>query len=294
MNKILKKLSLFHYNIGFFDYNPEKLSQGECSVAWLRHPYKDRFFADPFILSVDDDEIKVLVEDFEYRRWKGCISLLVVDRKDYHLKRKKTLLDLDTHLSFPFILRKPEGIYVIPENSESGRLTAWKYDLNTETLSKISVLTDMAVIDPVVRKIGEHYYLYGSIKGKNENGALYQWESMEELSGYRLMREEPVKQGKEDAWRGGNFFMMDGQLYAATQCCTHSYGEALTICKVNVMDNTLLEETPVVSLYPQKPYTEGLHTLNISEGLCVVDGLTYLFRPVEKIKRMLCFRGINI
>ena len=73
MNKILKKLSLFHYNIGFFDYNPENLSQGECSVAWLRHPYKDRFFADPFILSVDDDEIKVLVEDFEYRRWKGCI-----------------------------------------------------------------------------------------------------------------------------------------------------------------------------------------------------------------------------
>ena len=68
----------------------------------------------------------------------------------------------------------------------------------------------------------------------------------------------------------------------------------MTICKVNVMDNTLLEETPVVSLYPQKPYTEGLHTLNISEGLCVVDGLTYLFRPVEKIKRMLCFRGINI
>lgn len=63
----------------------------------------------------------------------------------------------------------------------------------------------MAVIDPVVRKIGEHYYLYGSIKGKNENGALYQWESMEELSGYRLMREEPVKQGKEDARRGGNF-----------------------------------------------------------------------------------------
>ena len=288
MNKILKKLSLFNYNIGFFDYDSKKLLRGECSVAWLRHPYTDRFFADPFILSVDEDEIKVLVEDFEYSSWKGCISLLVIDRRDYHLKRKKTLLDLDTHLSFPFILREPEGIYVIPENSESGRLTAWRYDPNREILSMASVLTDMAVIDPVVRKIGERYYLLGSIKGKNENGALYQWKSMEGISGYRLIQQKPIKLGKEDTRRGGDFFVMDGQLYAVTQCCTHSYGEALTICRVNAMDNALLDETPIVSLFPRKPYMEGLHTLNMHKGLCVVDGLTYLFRPIKKIKRMLC------
>lgn len=287
MNRILKKFSLFHYNIGFFPFEEERLLQGNIEIQWMKHSYKDRFFADPFILSVSNTEIMVLVEDFEYGRWKGNISLLVVDRKDYSLKRKKTLLDLETHLSFPFITRQGSEIYVIPENSAAGRLTAWRYDEKEECLQNISVLTEMPVIDPVIYVSNDHYFLFGSLRCQQENAMLYQWESDNLLSDYRLLSERPVKEGKKATRRGGDFFSIKGQLYAAAQCCEHHYGEALNICMVNFLDKGILKEEIVYSLHPTERFPYGLHTLNIHDNMCVVDGLTFLFRPLEKMKVMI-------
>lgn len=287
MNSFIQKLSFFHYNIGFFDLETDSLLQGKADIHWMKHDYKDRFFADPFILSVEEAEIKVLVEEFEYRRWKGNISLLVVNRKDFSLKRKKTLIELKTHLSFPFIMRNGLNVYIIPENSASGRLTAWKYDVVNEAVEKESILTEMPVIDPLVYRCDNKFLLLGSLRGKNENGEIYQWESNEMLTGYKLVQPDAIKSDIRSSRRGGDFFRIEGQLYAATQCCEHSYGEALNICKVNGLEKELLKETVVATLRPPKEYPYGLHTLNMCNNVCVVDGLTYLFRPIQKIKTII-------
>lgn len=44
------------WNIGFCYYTPEKLMDKKelPNIQWMRHPYKDRFFADPFILKITD------------------------------------------------------------------------------------------------------------------------------------------------------------------------------------------------------------------------------------------------
>lgn len=284
MNTFLKKFSLFHYNIGFFPFNTESLLKGSVKVRWMKHDYKDCFFADPFILSVSENEIKVLVEDFPYNEWKGNISLLVVDKESFTLKRKKTLLQLETHLSFPFILRDGKHVYVVPENSASGKLIAYQYKNVDEKLERVTVLTEMPVIDPVIVRTDKGCRLYGSIRGKNENGALYEWESDRLLGSYQLVTDAPVKIGNNSSRRAGDFFLVEKQLYAATQCCEHSYGEAMNICRVDSMERCKLCETIVSTIVPQKEYSDGLHTLNIHQGICVVDGLTYLFRPIEKIK----------
>jgi hypothetical protein len=164
---------------------------------------------------------------------------------------------------------------------------AWEYDDRKEELNKLSVLVEMPVIDPVILKADNKCYLFGSLKGKDENGALYQWESDKLLSTYTLIQASPVKTGKGNTRRGGSFFMMAGSMYAATQSCVRSYGEHLNICKVDALSRNILKEEVVSSLLPQRPYTEGLHTLNIHDGVCVVDGLRFLFRPWEKMRKSL-------
>ena len=96
-----KKLGIFHWNIGFIESSIDDIINNisfQPVIHWLKHPYHDRFFADPFILKVTDEKIEVLVEEFFYAKWKGEISLLTISRRDYRLIHRKTLLKLDTHL----------------------------------------------------------------------------------------------------------------------------------------------------------------------------------------------------
>lgn len=282
MNTFIKKFGYFHYNIGFFDFQKEILA-GNITINWMKHQYKDRFFADPFILDVTPNEIKVLVEEFLYDRWKGNISLLTIDRNSYQLKKTKTLLDLETHLSFPFIFRTEKAVYVIPENSASGCLKSYRYNEEMEELYFESTLLDQSVIDPVIIQKEDHYILFGSQKDKNENSDLYVWQSEELLKGYISICNTPIKSNSSCARRGGDFFSLNGKLYSATQCCERSYGEALNICKVTRLSKKELTEEIVATLYPDKNHKEGLHTFNHYKEVCVVDGLTYLFRPLQKI-----------
>ena len=96
-------------------------------VDWVKMP-KDRWFADPFVLDVKDDEILLLVEDYGYEKRKGIISLLHIDRISMEITARKELLELPTHLSFPAIWRKEGHVYVYPESARSGRLDLYEYD----------------------------------------------------------------------------------------------------------------------------------------------------------------------
>lgn len=285
--RIIKKSCLFHYNIGFFDFDEADAFHSQVHINWVKHSCKDVFFADPFILDVTKELIKVLVEEFPYKEWKGRISLLTIARDDYELKSKKTLLELDTHLSFPFIYRTGTNVYVIPENSASGRLNAYRYDKETESLHFESTLVEQPVIDPVIVRQDNYYILFGTLRGGGENSDLFSWQSKNLLKGYALANNAPVKSDKGSGRRGGDFFFLNNELYSATQSCVESYGEALNICKVEELSENKLTEKVMKTLYPDKQYPEGLHTLNTHGGICVVDGLTYLFRPWKKIKVLL-------
>lgn len=283
MNTLLKKFSLFHYNIGIFDYDPASLLQGKINIHWMKHPYKDRFFADPFILDVTDNEIKILVEEFPYKEWKGKISLLTIGRSDYKLKSKKILLELDTHLSFPFIYRTKTDIFVIPENSASGQLNAYRYVAKNESLRFEGALLEQPVIDPIIIHQDNHYLLFGTLHDKQENKNLYSWQSEEPLRGYIPTSNIPIKSDNSCGRRGGDFFSLNNELYSATQSCINNYGEALNICKVTDLSNMTLKEEVISTIYPNIPYANGLHTFNHYKDVGVVDGLTFLFNPIQKL-----------
>ena len=108
---IKEYLTATKYNIGFLDNKLKDIIQGaDISVNWMKHSYKDRWFADPFILYITDEYYIVLAEEWYDPINKGRISKLVVDRHDFKLKEIKTILELDNHLSFPFIQREKDTI----------------------------------------------------------------------------------------------------------------------------------------------------------------------------------------
>ena len=104
---VQKKLRSFadrYYNVGFVENSLDGILNGEkLNVTYVKHSYKDHWFADPFILKVSDNQIDVLVEDYCLSLDRGRISLLRVDRQSYELKELIPILTLPTHLSYPAI-----------------------------------------------------------------------------------------------------------------------------------------------------------------------------------------------
>ena len=92
------------WNIGFIYESLDKILLGApISIKVVKHNYKDGWFADPFILDVDENYICLLVEELYYPTGKGRISKLTIQRKNNRLLKVEPILQLSSHLSFPAI-----------------------------------------------------------------------------------------------------------------------------------------------------------------------------------------------
>ena len=149
MLSIINKFKILTYNVGFVKKSiSEIISDGfkKNEIVWLKHNYKDRFFADPFMIKIDDKYYYLLVEEYIFWEEKGKIVLLTVDKTDFQLKERKLILEEDYHLSFPFC--KLGCNYFIPE-SINGDGT-YKYYLNDDfNIVKKEKICDEGLIDAI-------------------------------------------------------------------------------------------------------------------------------------------------
>lgn len=104
------------------------MSDSPLKIDVVRNPYKDRWFADPFVLDVTDTKIMLLVEELRYSHPVGRIAKLTIDRKSMAIEKMDIILECPKHLSFPNIFRKGGKVYVYPENCQSGALNIYEYD----------------------------------------------------------------------------------------------------------------------------------------------------------------------
>lgn len=264
----LRKLILQQWNIGFTETPLQDILAGEpIQYRWMKHNYEKRWFADPFLLDVTEEDYVVLAEDFEDDRGYAVISKLVVDKKTLELKYVKQLLDRGTHLSFPIFIKKGEDVIVYPENSQSGELNLYKYDRENEKLVKLETLMKASLTDAVMVNYEGEQLMFAT-KLPNPNGN--QLNVYVKKNGQYALKDIVEVEGRT-ARMGGNFFWMDGMLYRPAQDNNECYGGALILQKVVVKDGKWLFEDVRRLTSPHPQYTTGFHTFNICKGTVVVD-----------------------
>lgn len=287
---IFNRICYHTWNIGFIENDiPSVILGGETKVRvkWVKHKYKDRFFADPFILSIDDRVIKVLVEDYPYYNKVGQISLLTVDRKTYELIDRKEILKQPFHMSYPFIQRLDSGdFWVAPEASMSGKLYRYTMNSVSETLENQTLLLDEPALDSTIIEYKGKYWLFCTKRGMASNRDLYIYYSDMPEGPWTPHKCNPVLSDAKTARPAGYMINIDGAIYRVTQKCDKHYGEAINITKVSVLNETEFKEIFVKELRAQKDnYSECFHTINSISGgnICVVDGVRKDFRPIRRI-----------
>ena len=289
LNSLLDYIKAIKYNIGFVKENVDDVINGKpITVNWLKHSYKDRWFADPFILDVTDDEFVVLVEEWYDPIQRGRISKLIVDRNTYELKSLKVMIDEGFHMSFPAITRKPDGIYIQPECGATHRLVEYKYNEEQDHFEKINVICDLPLTDSVRNTLFNEDLMF-STKLPDANGkelGIYYWnksQSRYQIKDYYHFQENLSRMA-------GNFFICNGKIYRPAQVCIESYGDAVSIQEVTYNNEKWIFRELRRIYSPHPDMNLGFHTFNVYNGIIVVDAVGYrrpnLCRLLRKMKHL--------
>ncbi|HHH53792.1 MAG TPA: hypothetical protein ENK91_09055, partial [Bacteroidetes bacterium] len=84
---------------------------------------KNEFWADPFICSYEEKDY-VFFENYSYKTKKAKISCGLIDGSE--LIDITDVLELDYHMSYPYIFREDNEIFLMPETNDNNRLEIYK------------------------------------------------------------------------------------------------------------------------------------------------------------------------
>ena len=275
-----------NWNIGFVEQSAKDLLDKRQlgRVKWMKHKYKDRWFADPFIYKVTDGEIVVFVEECMITdKPKGILCELHVDRKTMRLRERHVLLELDTHLSYPAFIKKNGVTYVYPENGASGSLKMYRYDEQNHRLVEPVCILNEAVADSTILPENDGYTLIAT-KTENPLECAYLYKSSELFGLYQLVDAQTVQVSRSCARPAGSWITNGGTVHRPAQDCSERYGGGINLMSVDSL-NPYSEKI----LFPITPngfkYNLGIHTINESPdgGLLVVDGYGYLHPVIARV-----------
>ena len=285
------------WNIGFLENSLESVLNGDDIVIHtIKHSFKDRWFADPFILDCCDDKIIVLVEELLIKDDKGRISKLIIDRFTWKLLEVQVILELDTHLSFPFIIRRSGKVYIYPENSKKGCLDMYLYDPDTNQCTFVKNLCNEPLTDAVETPLLGEPLLFSTKCPDTESTELgiYQYDKIDQKYKFR----ESVFFDENIARNGGSFFLHQDVVYRPAQECNRSYGHGIVLQEVRKEHGKFFFRN-IRRLYStDSNYHERLHTFNVYKDCITVDVgrnaypfLSRLFIVIRKIILLLLCRS---
>lgn len=265
LKSIYNRIVLHRWEIGLVGDSIEGLIRGDALfVKKIQFPFNSRWFADPFILDYNDEEIILLVEDYSDSDKKGKISKLVIDRKSMKLKDVKIILELDTHLSFPAIIRKDGRVFIYPENSEAKTLNLYEYDLKTDQCVIVRQLSNKSMADAIITDYFGEKLLFSTMN----NGNVLDVYKYDEIKATFVCHSN-VRFKENIARNGGDYFEVNGNLYRAAQECNYTYGHAISLQKIEEKDGVFQMKEVRRILPPKGAF--GIHTFNTYKGLTVVD-----------------------
>ena len=285
LKEAYNKLISWRYSIGFAQYSDSAVMDPSFfpKIHWIKGVPRGRWFADPFILSMSENEIEVLVEDYSYKENKAHISIIKVDRVSFKFKNSSTLLELSSHLSFPAFFKQGRKLFIYPEQCRSGRLIVYEFDIDTHSLINQTVLLKQPIADAIIADVYGRTVITGTLYPNDNSNVLYiypfDYYSVDESDSRPI---EIVRFQDNTARNAGQYFYIGKQLFRPAQCTNTRYGECLVFQKISRTDSGDTSFEEVKRIYsPSSRYNLSFHTFNIYERkLVVVDASGYRFRII--------------
>ena len=290
LKKYIDKLYCTQWTFGICNGNIEDIIRTKTfdpSIYWHKSKSKDTFYADPFILSANEEYVKILVEELSYNEIYGKISLMTYD-KNFKYKSHKIVLDTKSHLSYPFVFNENNKTYIFPESAQNKKLSCYEFCHDSETLSFLKDIINLPLRDSSIIKHNNKYWLFGVMYSNIINYELHIFYSDNLLGPYTPHPSNPLKNGLDGIRQAGNFFVVDEILYRPTQNCKNFYGESITINKITELNEIGFAEEPYMTIELNSENKNNykintIHTLNVLNNTMVVDARAIFFAPIKQL-----------
>lgn len=238
-------------------------------------PPKDRFWADPHIVTIDENYF-IFIEEYIYNQSKGHIAVIKMDKDGNHDYLGK-VLEKDYHLSYPFVFEFENNFYMIPETESNNNIELYKcVDFPKKWEYHGEIMGNVSAVDTTIFNHDNKWWMFSGIKenmGSSNSDELFLFHSDNPLSDkWEPHSKNPIISDVRQARPAGKIFSFKDKLYRPSQNSSKFYGYGISINQINNISKNEYEETSITSILPDwdKNITR-VHTFAYDSGLSMID-----------------------
>ena len=235
----------------------------------------NNFFADPFPIAWRG-KTYLFFEDLDHRIGKGIISVQEFG-PDGPVGQAIPVLEEPWHLSYPFLIEAEGQLWMVPESSKSGQVTLYRcVDFPRKWERCAALLQGIEAADATIFEHDGLFYMMSAVRedlgGYSDTLAIHYAANL--AGPWREHGLRPVLIDAGAARPAGAIVKKAGALWRPVQDCTHGYGRALRIARIDRLDPEVFDQTFTAEIGSGPLWPGGrLHTLNRCGSLEVIDGV---------------------
>ncbi|MBA5808213.1 hypothetical protein F9883_10015 [Morganella morganii] len=257
----------------------------------------NELMADPFIYYYNS-KYYILYEALNYDTDKGYISIGTLDIQNKEIIDKHIIIEENYHLSYPFILKIDDELYIIPESSYNNTIDLYKCIEFPYKWEKTRTLIDniSAVDTNLINKNGMWYLLTSEKRmGVSFGDELSLYVTDDPLSGIFLpIIGNPVVHDISKSRNAGEIL----NNIRVSQDCSKRYGYRVNFMEINELSENNYSERYIKSL--KLPFgTIAMHTYNSAGNIEIVDlkiiniSPYFLYRNLSRIIKKLKIKTLK-
>ena len=234
----------------------------DFKIQKIFYPPKNFFWADPFFFLFKKKKY-VFFESYSYSKKRGEIAC--GELKNNKIKNIKIILKKKYHLSYPFIFKFKNKIFLIPETYENKRLEVYesiKFPFEWKIYS--TGFNNIGLVDSTILKFNKNLWLFTNqmqSKINDFNKFLYIYK----IDGPKLKKiiphkQNPVIRNLNGGRSAGSFIIKNKKIIRPSQVNqVDKYGYALKFSTVDKITISNFKERKIKTIIPEKKWMSGIH-----------------------------------
>ena len=240
-----------------------------------------RFYADPFGIE-HRGRITLFVEEYPHATGRAIISAVAFDANG-PVGAPEPVLEEPHHLSYPFVFARDGAHWMVPESCANGTIDLYRATAFPRGwVKEATLVAGVTASDATLVEHGGRWWMFATVRDEaiapglvrgSYSDALHLWSAPDFRGPWTPHAKNPVLVDSASARPAGRIVARGGRLIRPVQDGRRGYGEALSLARIDRLDEGGYAQTVETTLRAGPGWAGNrLHTLNQAGGFEFIDG----------------------